>query len=241
MKSPSLPEYAGRRGRNAALGRHALWREMRDALSLVGDATLAGIGVDSWGVDYALLGAQGELLENPYHYRDARNVAAMADVLDIVSRDEIYAATGIQFMPINTIYQLFAATRHACVTHRRRRALRHDPGSVQSLADRRSVLRVHRRLDNAADESANAHLGGRLDGAAESADASRCADCRSRIDHRPVRADVAPAVRWPARRSSRRPRTTRRRPSRPSRRETALRSSAPAPGRSSAPSSTRRC
>ena len=44
---------------------HALWREMRHALSLVGDATLSGIAVDSWGVDYALLDAQGELLESP--------------------------------------------------------------------------------------------------------------------------------------------------------------------------------
>ena len=91
----------------------ALWREMRRALSLAGGTPLSGIGVDSGGVDYALLGAQGELLERPYHYRDARNVAAMAEALEIVSRDEIYAATGVQFMPINTIYQLFAATRQS--------------------------------------------------------------------------------------------------------------------------------
>ena len=89
----------------------ALWREMRHALTLVGDTALSGMAVDSWGVDYALLGAGGELLESPYHYRDARNAAAMADALDIMSRDEIYAATGVQFMPINTIYQLVAATR----------------------------------------------------------------------------------------------------------------------------------
>jgi rhamnulokinase len=91
----------------------ALWREMRYALSLVGDTALSGIGVDSWGVDYALLGSQGQLVERPYHYRDARNVGAMADALAIVSRDEIYAATGVQFMPINTIYQLFAAARQS--------------------------------------------------------------------------------------------------------------------------------
>ena len=70
---------------------------------------MSGIAVDSWGVDYALLGAEGELLENPYHYRDARNAAAMADALAIVPGEEIYAATGVQLMPINTIYQLFAA------------------------------------------------------------------------------------------------------------------------------------
>jgi rhamnulokinase len=89
----------------------ALWREMRHALALTGDTALSGIAVDSWGVDYALLSARGELLENPYHYRDARNAAAMADALAIVPREEIYAATGVQLIPINTIYQLFAASR----------------------------------------------------------------------------------------------------------------------------------
>jgi rhamnulokinase len=89
----------------------ALWREMRHALSLAEDTALSGIAVDSWGVDYALLGAGGQLLENPYHYRDARNAPAMADVLAIVSREELYAATGVQLIPINTIYQLFAASR----------------------------------------------------------------------------------------------------------------------------------
>jgi sugar (pentulose or hexulose) kinase len=93
----------------------ALWREMRHALSLAGDTALSGIAVDSWGVDYALLSAEGDLLENPYHYRDARNAAAMADVLVIVPREEIYAATGVQLIPINTIYQLFAASRRTPV------------------------------------------------------------------------------------------------------------------------------
>ena len=91
---------------------HALWREMRDALARVGDTELSGIAVDSWGVDYALLGADGRLIENPYHYRDARNAPAMAAALERIPRDAIYAATGVQFMPINTIYQLFAAVQH---------------------------------------------------------------------------------------------------------------------------------
>jgi rhamnulokinase len=91
---------------------HALWRDMRQGLSLVGDTPLSSIAVDAWGVDYALLDARGQLLENPYHYRDARNAAAMTDALAIVPGEEIYAATGVQLMPINTIYQLFAASRH---------------------------------------------------------------------------------------------------------------------------------
>lgn len=90
---------------------HSLWHEMRHALSLAGDTPLSGIAVDTWGVDYALLGAQGQLLENPYHYRDARNAVAMAEALRLVPGEEIYAATGVQLMPINTIFQLFAASR----------------------------------------------------------------------------------------------------------------------------------
>src|SRR5271169_4903046 len=72
---------------------------------------LAAIGVDAWGVDYALLGEKGELLQNPYHYRDARTAGVMQEVFGKVPKEEIYWATGIQFMPINTLYQLFAAVR----------------------------------------------------------------------------------------------------------------------------------
>jgi rhamnulokinase len=62
-------------------------------------------------VDYALLGERGELLQNPYHYRDRRTEGFMDEVLGRVTKKEIYEATGIQFMPINTLYQLFAARR----------------------------------------------------------------------------------------------------------------------------------
>jgi rhamnulokinase len=88
-----------------------LWWEVRQVLSGLKETRLAGIGVDAWGVDYALLGEKGELLQNPYHYRDARTVGVMQEVFRKVSREEIYQATGIQFMPINTLYQLFAAVR----------------------------------------------------------------------------------------------------------------------------------
>ena len=88
-----------------------LWFEVRKALTAVEEIELAGIGVDAWGVDYALLGESGELLQNPYHYRDRRTQGVMEEVFRSVPREEIYAATGIQFMPINTIYQLFAAQR----------------------------------------------------------------------------------------------------------------------------------
>lgn len=69
------------------------------------------VGVDSWGVDYGLLDADGALLELPYCYRDPRTAGVMDDVLRIVPRREIFARTGIQFMPINTLYQLCASQR----------------------------------------------------------------------------------------------------------------------------------
>ncbi|MGA8441679.1 MAG: rhamnulokinase family protein [Candidatus Sulfotelmatobacter sp.] len=88
-----------------------LWFEVRKALACIENMELAAIGVDAWGVDYALLGERGELLHNPYHYRDRRTHGVMEEVFRKVSKEEIYRATGIQFMPINTLYQLFAAQR----------------------------------------------------------------------------------------------------------------------------------
>src|ERR1051326_8884293 len=88
-----------------------LWLEIRRELSCLGEVPLAGIGVDTWGVDYALLGDRGELLQNPYHYRDKRTDGLMEMVFKKVSKQEIYRKTGIQFMQINTLFQLLAAKR----------------------------------------------------------------------------------------------------------------------------------
>src|SRR5437762_3405193 len=88
-----------------------LWFEIRKAISHLEGSALGGIGVDAWGVDYALLGEHGELLQNPYHYRDKRTDGVMDAVLAKVAKREIYEKTGIQFMPINTLFQLIAAKR----------------------------------------------------------------------------------------------------------------------------------
>ena len=105
---PNEPvEYAGSLHWDVA----RIWFEIRKALAGIESVELAGIGVDAWGVDYALLGDRGELLQNPYHYRDRRTEGAVEEVLKKVSKEEIYRATGIQFMPINTLYQLFTAQR----------------------------------------------------------------------------------------------------------------------------------
>ncbi len=86
-----------------------LWSQMKSALGRLPVSTIDSIGVDTWGVDYALLDHGGELIENPYHYRDARTDGIMDAVFQRVPREEIYAITGIQFLPFNTLYQLYAA------------------------------------------------------------------------------------------------------------------------------------
>lgn len=88
-----------------------LWREMQCALNSLSIPQLDGVGVDTWGVDYALLGEGGTLLENPYHYRDSRTEGVMEEVFRHLPREKIYAATGIQFLSFNTLYQFYAACR----------------------------------------------------------------------------------------------------------------------------------
>ncbi|MBZ5593975.1 MAG: rhamnulokinase [Acidobacteriia bacterium] len=88
-----------------------LWHEIQQGLKIAGrerQIALDGIGVDTWGVDFALLGADGALVENPRHYRDARNNGMPDEVSKVVPREEVFAQTGIQFMQINTLYQLYA-------------------------------------------------------------------------------------------------------------------------------------
>lgn len=72
------------------------------------DRRLRSIGIDSWGVDFGLLDATGTLVANPLHHRDGRGAAAMEKAFERVSAERIYERTGIQFLPINTVFQLLA-------------------------------------------------------------------------------------------------------------------------------------
>jgi len=69
---------------------------------------IISIGIDTWGVDYVLLDNDGDLLGNPYHYRDKRTDNIMEEVFRIIPKKEIFTETGIQFMQLNTIYQLYS-------------------------------------------------------------------------------------------------------------------------------------
>ena len=89
-----------------------LWLQMQRALERYPSLQrLDSIGLDAWGCDYGLLGEGGDLLGNPYHYRDARTDGVMDDVFARVPRARIYDITGVQFLTFNTLYQLVAAAR----------------------------------------------------------------------------------------------------------------------------------
>ncbi len=87
-----------------------LWEEIKSgiAASVKNGVRLDGIGLDTWGVDFALLDGNGALLTNPFHYRDARTDGMIDEAFRRMPRADIFANTGIQFMQINTLYQLLA-------------------------------------------------------------------------------------------------------------------------------------
>jgi rhamnulokinase len=93
-----------------------LWNEIQTGLAVAGKKfgkSVVSVGVDTWGVDFALLSKSGEVLGLPYHYRDARTRGIMPKVFARVPREEIFAATGLQFMELNTLFQLFALQKNS--------------------------------------------------------------------------------------------------------------------------------
>lgn len=90
-----------------------LFDEIKTALRKVAasETTLDGIGVDTWGVDFGLVGRGDTLLANPVHYRDARTDGIMTAAFGQIPWERIYDITGLQFLPFNTIFQLLALKR----------------------------------------------------------------------------------------------------------------------------------
>jgi len=88
-----------------------LWHEVKRGLDAAAGTRVESVGVDTWGCDYGLLGEGRTLVQNPYHYRDRRTDGVMQAVIDRIGSDAIYSITGIQFLPFNTLYQLYAACR----------------------------------------------------------------------------------------------------------------------------------
>lgn len=84
-----------------------LFHEIKNGITAaVQDGGFDAVSIDTWGVDFGLIDNSGELLANPVHYRDNRTEGIADEVFKIISKEEIYKRTGIQFMRINTLYQL---------------------------------------------------------------------------------------------------------------------------------------
>jgi len=91
-----------------------LWHEIQHGLALAAQqygARVVSVGADTWGVDYVLLNKRGELLGQPFAYRDARTNGVMEKAFRRVPREAIFAQTGLQFMQFNTLFQLLAHQR----------------------------------------------------------------------------------------------------------------------------------
>jgi rhamnulokinase len=89
----------------------ALFEEMKKGMSIAvqkGHSDINSIGIDTWGVDFGLIGKENNILGFPYCYRDSRTNGVMEELFNVVPRQEVYGATGIQFMQFNSLFQLFS-------------------------------------------------------------------------------------------------------------------------------------
>jgi len=109
---PNLPVWIGNSLRWDILG---TFRELKAGLKMVAamDLPVTSVSVDSWGVDYVWTGAGQPMLAPPYVYRDERVDAAFKSATARVSTDIIFEATGLQFLPFNTLYQLCSDVEHS--------------------------------------------------------------------------------------------------------------------------------
>lgn len=101
------------------VGKHLHWNILRLVQEIKNGISIAfrkgyhpeTFGIDTWGVDFGLLDRNGELLGNPYHYRDPQTEGLIEEIDGIVGREELFAQSGLQFMPFNTVYQLAAMVK----------------------------------------------------------------------------------------------------------------------------------
>ncbi|MBU0754314.1 MAG: rhamnulokinase, partial [Planctomycetes bacterium] len=113
-----------------------LFEEMKNGLSravreMPGEFN--GLAVDTWGLDFGLLDPEGDLLNLPVTYRDARTDGMMERFFEVIPREQVYASTGIQFMPINTLFQLHALKLENAVDLKKANALLFMPDLFSHL------------------------------------------------------------------------------------------------------------
>jgi rhamnulokinase/L-fuculokinase len=89
--------------------------EIKNAIRICansGDKDIKTIGIDTWGVDFGLLGKDNQLLENPYNYRDARTDNINIEAYKRISKENLYNITGLQYLQFNTVFQLLSLAMH---------------------------------------------------------------------------------------------------------------------------------
>ena len=113
----SVREVSRFPNRMLELSGHLFWDvwhlldEVKAGMVACADEKPASIGIDTWGLDFGLLASDGTLLGLPYSYRDERTAGAVSRFLRLVPKRRVYELTGIQFLPINTLYQLYSMRR----------------------------------------------------------------------------------------------------------------------------------
>lgn len=97
-------------GKNFYWDTFRLYHELKTGLKKAAakKISISSLAIDTWGVDYALIDKDGNVIGNPINYRDDRTIGVIEEVGELVPLKEIYATTGIQFMNFNTIFQLYA-------------------------------------------------------------------------------------------------------------------------------------
>ena len=115
-----------------------LFDEMKTALrkAATGHPGLDGVGVDTWGVDFGLVGRNDTLLGNPVHYRDPRTEGMIDEACRLVPRERIYEITGLQFIPINTVVSTAGHEDEPFALARSGRDPADDPRPVRLAPDR---------------------------------------------------------------------------------------------------------
>ena len=90
-----------------------LFHEIKQGLiKAKGCGEISSIGIDTWGVDFGLIDKYGQLLENPIHYRDLRTKGMIEEADKIIPLKKLYEMTGIQFMELNTVFQLLSLAKN---------------------------------------------------------------------------------------------------------------------------------
>jgi len=127
-----------------------LLEEVRNALRASRNRKPEAVAIDTWGLDYCLFSRHGELLGLPHSYRDPRSTGMKRRVFEKVPKAELFNITGIQFMEINTIYQLFAHVQKKPRTFQYFREIVSDAGYTELPANRPDADGIYQCINHTA-------------------------------------------------------------------------------------------